>query len=928
MKKTNFFSFIGFSIRSIFINKRRSLSIGAGMILGAAIFSSIFFYGSIMNSLTVQTIIENVEAEITFSPYGQNLDKTPQEYAQLIAQEKEIEDTIVIYGTSQELTKGTTSSYYSTQLVPIFFPSYNLTELGGDIPFSPFIVDSNYIQSPIVQNINLITGETNLSNDSCILAFTYFKRFGLQINDTISLNITIFKQDIPDVGDPPEPVDIAKQTFNLTIVGFFREGLFLDQNTLVFSSEALNSNIMGNFTTNQMFTIPSKLDLKQLPLNDLNQLVESINIILRRVEQKYPLKGYNLISEVLFAFQGMVIIMQIIDTVLYLPAIILSIILINIGAELSLQERKFEVSVLKAQGASPKQIRRMILTEVFLVGLIGETIGIFLGTFGAAMVLSTHRFMVIDFPTVIKAYSALQIKPWSIITTVLVTFGILLIASIKKTNQFIRQEVVVAKTIEKEKKGWFKKIYGDIIFFLLGLIGVLLTVIENQNPTLSFSFIVQLLQFFTPILLWYGGASVVSRLSLKIPEKLDKLLVKIFKDIGSLLKGSLSRRHQNFPRMTVLLCLSVSLVIFSAIQGETSAAEIQRNADFTVGGDLRIDMFGKFQTLTAENFTGFEDKIETVIPIYYTVFLVGATPIECYGADLSLYGSEALWHKDSIIGYSDWNEGLNILKEDPLNKVALGRTTARYLEIRDNPFFELTLLNQSKISLEAAVLVDHAPGKVIDESLTYVFSYKMLVDKEFIFHYAPISYTITRAIINLKPGVDSEKENLVFQLTSQFDWIVDGESYKENIEYTQEREGLRFGFPGLLTINFILALVTAVIGVFIFMYMIINRRKQEFAVLIAEGASKGQIIKLVLSEVISMAIFATLFGTFIGFLLGYQFNGFFDNFSITNFHRLIVYPPIILTSTIIGSFLVILIATLIPAIIAARTNVVEQMRVV
>ena len=78
----------------------------------------------------------------------------------------------------------------------------------------------------------------------------------------------------------------------------------------------------------------------------------------------------------------MIIFMQLIDTVMYIPAIVLSIILINLGAELALQERKFEISVLKAQGASPKQIRRMILSEVFIIAIIGEIIGIFLGILG------------------------------------------------------------------------------------------------------------------------------------------------------------------------------------------------------------------------------------------------------------------------------------------------------------------------------------------------------------------------------------------------------------------------------------------------------------------------------------------------------------------------------------------------------------------
>ncbi len=681
-----------------------------------------------------------------------------------------------------------------------------------------------------------------------------------------------------------------------------------------------------------MFRLPAKLNLDEFPLNDIQDLNEAISIVITRIEQKYPLEGHNLIRGALWEYQGLIIFMQIIDTVLYIPAIVLSIILINLGAELALQERKFEISVLKAQGASPKQIRRMIFSEVIIIAVIGEILGIIIGIFGAATVLSTYRFMVIDFSTLTQALGVLRIKPWSVITTVIVTMGILFIATRKKTNAFIRQEVAVAKSIEREKKGWFKKIYGDVIFFFLGLIGVILTIASDINPDVSYSFVVNLLQNFTPLLLWYGSAGVVSRLSTKVPEKLDKILVKTFKDVGSLLKGSLSRRHQNFPRMTVLLCLSVSLCIFTAIQGETSAMEITRHSDAFIGGDMKVDVLGDFQDLSPSNFTNYEDKIESVIPIHFTMLRFGPRWINCYGVNIEEYGSEALWHKDSIVGYPDWNEGLEILSDNPTQNVGVGVATARSFEIDEDPSFNFTIYNQTKYTANAAIVIDHAPGILMKFEELQIFDfgetgdYFMIVDKQFIDAYAPFTNTIISAIINFKPGVDPIEENLSFKFNTEFEWIVEAQSYAEEVEEAKARQGLNFGFPGLLTINFIISLVGIIIGVSIFMFMIINQRKKEFAILISEGASKTQLIKLVLTEVLSMAVFATLFGTFIGFLLGYQFNGFFGVFSMTTFNRMLVFPPIPLIATVLGTFGIVILATLIPAVIAARTNVVEEMR--
>ena len=57
MKKTNPFSYIGYAFHSILSHKRRNLSISAGIILGAAIFSSIFFYGALVNAIAVEDIV-------------------------------------------------------------------------------------------------------------------------------------------------------------------------------------------------------------------------------------------------------------------------------------------------------------------------------------------------------------------------------------------------------------------------------------------------------------------------------------------------------------------------------------------------------------------------------------------------------------------------------------------------------------------------------------------------------------------------------------------------------------------------------------------------------------------------------------------------------------------------------------------------------
>ena len=168
--------------------------------------------------------------------------------------------------------------------------------------------------------------------------------------------------------------------------------------------------------------------------------------------------------------------------------------------------------------------------------------------------------------------------------------------------------------------------------------------------------------------------------------------------------------------MTVLLCLSVSLCIFGAIQGETGAAEIERHADFAIGGDMRVDIIGGHKVLEISDFVGYEDKIESIIPIYMTVLYVGATPVLCYGANLTAYADQAIWHTDSIVEYRDWKVGLQQLKDDPFVSVGVGIDTARYLGTKSDPTFNITKFDDSVFTASAALTVDNAPCGIMDLS--------------------------------------------------------------------------------------------------------------------------------------------------------------------------------------------------------------------
>ncbi len=927
MKKIAFLSYIGYAFHSILSYKRRNLSISAGIILGAAIFSSIFFYGSLVNTVAVQDIVNDIETEVIFYPNEEaNITKSPSEFVESIRGNEEFIDAATFYGEGASSSRFYRTAFYllendSVQITS-FFPWAN--------DFEAIIFDDDDQEGEIIQQIKLAKGERNFTNGGCLLSDKLSRSSDLSINDSLHFNMTI-----GEIFIHPNGYTITTYYYsliNLTVTGFFHSNFF-DDSSVIFSNKDLDSELIEELKERELYSIFAKLDYSNLPVNDLQQLNKDVEKLIQRIEIQNDgeILGSSIISNLLADNQIRIIIMQLIDTILYIPAIFLSLILTVSGTELSLQERKYEVASLKAQGASPKQIKQMIYTEVIMIGIVASFIGIVIGSIISSIVLSISRFMTIDFSTFGEAFRTINITPLAILGTIFISMGISLITTSIKTKTFIAQEVVEGKEIEKKKPNWFKRIYGDFIIFIIGLLGVILNFIQDINPEMSFGFSVVLVQFMSPVFLWFGAAFIVSRVATKIPEILDRFIIKIFKDIGILIKGSLSRRNQHFPRITVLLCLSISLSVLAAIQGYTGDKALDRQAENITGGDLKVEIITSSLTLSETNFTGFEDQIESVIPIYYanlkfSIVSSYYSTAHCYGTNISLYKENANWHRDSIVAYKDWKEGLSPLEYNPSENVAVNKECMEILEMAQN-FTMLFASRNSYLptkSADAKVVFDHLPG--IENSVINSGQFNVLTDTEFLLTNFRNDTRLIRAIINLKPGFVSTASNLQSELIRSFDWITEVYTYEDVLNEVEDAQGRSYGIPGLMSVDYLISISAILIGISIFMFMIINNRRKEFAILIAEGISKKQLIKLVLSEIISIAVFSTIFGLVIGFLSAYQFNSFFDVFDLATFNRLLHIPVTSLVLTVICSFIAIILATLIPAISASRIKVVEEMR--
>ena len=74
------------------------------------------------------------------------------------------------------------------------------------------------------------------------------------------------------------------------------------------------------------------------------------------------------------------------------------------------------------------------------------------------------------------------------------------------------------------------------------------------------------------------------------------------------------------------------------------------------------------------------------------------------------------------------------------------------------------------------------------------------------------------------------------------------------------------------------ASLASVASAFVFLSLVLTKRKKELAILQAIGASPNQVIRLVLFEILAIIIVSMGLGVLLGLGIAYSFNGFFGIF--------------------------------------------------
>jgi len=277
---------------------------------------------------------------------------------------------------------------------------------------------------------------------------------------------------------------------------------------------------------------------------------------------------------------------QVFDYILMIPVVILSLYLLIYGLELSLEQRRREISIHRSIGATAEKLKGMVLFELFVISSVAWVAGYVLAFFSVPIILSSVGFMQFESLDV-------DINPilsfGATLFTILATLGLALLFGRSRTKAFLEMEI--DEGVKKTAQAGKPKTWLHVIMLLIGTLGAIDTYQElttGGSGIISNWFVGGLINIFGPFMLWIGGALLLSRLGAYGP----KIMLFFFKKTPLL--SDVKRGLQNTgssestTRLSLIMLLTLSIVTLAAVQGYTGSLVDERTADLQIGSDIKI----------------------------------------------------------------------------------------------------------------------------------------------------------------------------------------------------------------------------------------------------------------------------------------------------------------------------------------------------
>ncbi|UCG04047.1 MAG: FtsX-like permease family protein [Candidatus Heimdallarchaeota archaeon] len=566
---------------------------------------------------------------------------------------------------------------------------------------------------------------------------------------------------------------------------------------------------------------------------------------------------------------------QVLVFFIFVPLIIVASVFFVTTTSHFLEKRESEIELLRLKGSPFKLILALFIIEFIILSIIGTSIGIIVGLIITLIISSTENFLVVNpqnFPTDFINIAFLSWPTW-VFSALFIGFTYILIA-IQKTRKVLidLQEQQPKKENFNISKQLTQRNFDLIVLVLIVFIFLLILQSDIINRlTLD----PQLMGFYLAgaTIIWFLLCRRLTSFSGESLPRISKITHYLFKSKSKVITMNLVRKRPQVLNIITLVVLTVSLGIFSTYYAQTIDYNTQKNLNYLVGSDFKV-----FTEETSLNYSLELEKIEGVSAVSAISqtsnpqVSVGSYSVTLAAIDPKNYLSACSFSKESIIAGGSAEDILSELEINNASGMIINDFLASTLKLNIGDPLNVSGLFGSHSSVwnfTVAGIMNSAPGigKLHSEAYTIrgftKFGGIVLVNQDLM---KSFRVTTTRIFLVKVDNPSAETLNSITSSLNKQPQVIQVINQQHSSELFFNFMKIT-GVAGILTVNFLMSLFIAIIGISLFYNFIISKRLKEYAILRACGGTKRQVLWISFAE----ALIIIFFGITLGFIIGSGF---------------------------------------------------------
>ena len=543
-------------------------------------------------------------------------------------------------------------------------------------------------------------------------------------------------------------------------------------------------------------------------------------------------------------------------------------------------QRQRESALLRAIGASRRQVTNSLIVEAVVIGLVGSTLGFIFGI-GLSQALSALLSAIgFEIPT-----TGLTINSSAIFSTVLVGTIITTLSAILPALRSGRVPPLAAirETALDVVTGLTRRVIIGLVFMILGVVALVASINGAEVIFLGLG-----------VLAVFAGVLVLGpAISKPVAMLLGKPVARLRGITGAMSQQNAARNPKRTARTAAPVLIGVALVTSFTALAASIKGEIRESIGSSFRGDFALSVnsrgFGGIPTSVTDQIDQLPE-VQTATGVGFIAAKVGdESPFILV---FNPKTADGLYNLEMIEGrQSDLGKDEIFVEQD--------KSIEKNLPVGSN--VQVTLIDGRSIQLKVAGTYKNAYGN-------YVVSREL---------FEGVATPLFDSFVYISTNTNVSDENARTAISAISADLGVG-TLESRTEYIDSQAAQIDQFLALIYGLLFLSVIIAIVGIIITLLLSVFERRHEIGLLRSVGMTRSQVRTMVRWESVITSLFGAVTGVLLGIVTGVVIVVSLNESGISAF-------TLPITSTIfilIGSFIIGVIAAVFPAWRATRTEII------